>query len=109
MLNSCLQRLIANRRLSFPVLRYFHEEFTKPEIQKPDESKKNNSKTEESESVPSNESILTGAISQKFKVFREEESPEILDVVEERERYQSQDDPDDFYDNLFMGLNLKSK
>ncbi|XP_073838877.1 ribosomal silencing factor RsfS-like protein, 312 [Musca autumnalis] len=103
MLSTRLFRLIHDKRLSVPVLRYFHDEFTKPEI-KPATVKKQDNEVVQEESEPS---ILSGAMRHKFKEFKEEESPEILDVVEERERYQTQDEPDDMYNDAYHGLNLK--
>ncbi|XP_075162074.1 ribosomal silencing factor RsfS-like protein, 312 [Haematobia irritans] len=99
MINYRIFRLIHEKRLRIPVLRSFHHEFSKPDSKTSDESKQNIEKTD---TKP-----LTGAMSHKFKVFREEESPEILDVVEERERYQIEDDPHEVYDDAYMGLNLK--
>uniref|UniRef100_A0A1I8PGQ6 Mitochondrial assembly of ribosomal large subunit protein 1 n=1 Tax=Stomoxys calcitrans TaxID=35570 RepID=A0A1I8PGQ6_STOCA len=107
MLSVRLFRLIHDKRLSVPFIRCFHHEFSKPEIKTGEGEKKNNKTSTGAITEESTESILTGAMSQKFKVFREEESPEILDVIEERERYQTEDDADDMYDDAYMGLNLK--
>lgn len=101
--NFRLFRLIHDKRLSVPVLRCFHHEFNNPfaiNAKKP--------KVDEDKPKVEDTPVLTGAISQKFKVFREEESPEIFDVVEERERYEQQDEPEDLYENAYVGLNLES-
>lgn len=104
MINTRLFRLVRDKRLSVPVLRYFHDEFTKPELKR-ETDKKQEKLTSDYETE---QTVLTGAMRHKFKEFREEESPEILDVVEERERYQTQDEPDDLYSDAYLGLNLKS-
>uniref|UniRef100_T1PJN6 Mitochondrial assembly of ribosomal large subunit protein 1 n=1 Tax=Musca domestica TaxID=7370 RepID=T1PJN6_MUSDO len=103
MINTRLFRLVRDNRLSVPVLRYFHDEFTKPELKR-ETDKKQEKLTSDYETE---QTVLTGAMRHKFKEFREEESPEILDVVEERERYQTQDEPDDLYSDAYLGLNLK--
>uniref|UniRef100_A0A1I8M8X8 Mitochondrial assembly of ribosomal large subunit protein 1 n=1 Tax=Musca domestica TaxID=7370 RepID=A0A1I8M8X8_MUSDO len=103
MINTRLFRLVRDKRLSVPVLRYFHDEFTKPELKR-GADKKQEKHTSDYETE---QAVLTGAMRHKFKEFREEESPEILDVVEERERYQTQDETDDLYSDAYLGLNLK--
>lgn len=110
MLNSRLFRLIHDKRLSVPVLRCFHHEFTQPEPKKTDN--KSGEKQEAGATVNTTSDVagtsqLTGALSQKYKIFKEEESPEILDIFEERERYQTQDDPEEEMDDMYAGLNLK--
>ena len=111
MLQTRLFRLVCDKSLSVPIVRYFHHEFSQPEPKS--EAKENEAKEkgspEKNTSASSNKYILTGAMSQKFKVFREKETPEILDIYEERERYQMQDESDDIVDDACVGLNLKSK
>lgn len=111
MLSSRLFRLVHDKSLSVPLVRYFHHEFSHPEPKS--EAKENGEKEkgspEKITNASSNKYILTGAMSQRFKVFREEESPEILDIYEEKERYQMQDESDEIVDDTCVGLNLKSK
>lgn len=111
MLKSKLFRFINNRKLSVPGLRSLHHEFSQPEPQK--KLNQNQKSVEEKlvESVNAAQQVdhLSGALSNKYKIFREAESPEILDIFEERERYQSQEEPEDLEDDLYKGLNLKSK
>lgn len=111
MLNFRLFRLIFDKRLSVPTIRYFHHEFSQPEPNS--DSKENTENKKNPQQKPANASsnkyILTGAMSQKFKIFRDEESPEILDIYEEKERYQMQDESDEIVDDNCVGLNLKSK
>ncbi|KAI8126397.1 hypothetical protein FF38_08415 [Lucilia cuprina] len=108
MLNSRLFRLIHDKRLSVPVLRCFHHEFTKPEPEKsPKEKQEKQNIQAESVNNQQEDNDLTRALGQKYKIFREEESPEILDIFEERQRYQTQDEPDEIEDDSYAGLNLK--
>ena len=111
MLHTRLFRLVHDKSLSVPIVRYFHHEFSQSEPKS--EAKENEAKEkdfpEKNTSASSNKYILTGAMSQKFKVFREKESPEILDIYEEKERYQMQDESDEIVDDACVGLNLKSK
>ncbi|XP_065360734.1 uncharacterized protein 312 [Calliphora vicina] len=99
MINSRLFRLIHDKRLSVPILRCFHHEFSNPDLKK--------TLNVEEQKPAQQETDLTRALGQKYKIFREEESPEILDIFEERQRYQSQDEPEEIEDDSYMGLNLK--
>lgn len=100
MLGTRIFRLIRDTRLSVPVLRGFHHEFTKPELhpQKP------NSKEQQLNKAPSSTQSI---VQNKYKVFRDEEATEIFDV--EEARYQERElNLEDVHDP-FTGLNLKSK
>lgn len=89
-----LRQIFRNQRI---LLRQFHDEFQnkEPPIVK-------NSKT----------STVPAAISLKYKMFQESDSPVILDIDEERQRIR---DGDLDYDGrpkvreMYEGLNLKSK
>ncbi|XP_017861990.1 PREDICTED: mitochondrial assembly of ribosomal large subunit protein 1 [Drosophila arizonae] len=94
MIKTRIFRLIRDKRLSVPILRGFHHEFSKPEPQK-------NSKLAEKEQ----QSFVAGGVQNKYKVFRDDEALEIFDV--EEARYQEQDLPLDTQEDQYMGLNLK--
>lgn len=96
MIKTRIFRLIRDTRLSVPILRGFHHEFSKPEPQK-------NAKLVEKEQ----QSFVAGGVQNKYKVFRDDEALEIFDV--EEARYQEQDLPQDAQEDQYMGLNLKSK
>lgn len=102
MLGTRIFRLIRDTRLSVPILRGFHHEFTKPELQQTPKPKAKEQQLNEAEPRTTH-SVLQN----KYKVFRDEEATEIFDVEEARyqEREQSQEDVHD----PFVGLNLKSK
>lgn len=95
MIKTRIFRLIRDKRLSVPILRGFHHEFSKPEPQK-------NGKIDVKE-----QSFVAGGVQNKYKVFRDEEAMEIFDV--EEARYQEQELPLDAEEDQYMGLNLKSK
>lgn len=100
MLGTRIFRLIRDTRLSVPILRGFHHEFTKPELQPP----KPNSKEQQLNEAPN---AAQSIVQNKYKVFRDEEATEIFDV--EEARYQeSEQNLEDAHDP-FTGLNLKSK
>lgn len=108
MLNYRLFSLIHDKRLSVPFLRSFHHEFSQPEPKKSLNGKVGNQKADELEAINSQTDNLTGALKKKYNIFREEESPEILDIYEERQRYQSQDEQEELMgDDSYAGLNLK--
>lgn len=95
MLSSRVFRLIKDIRLSVPIInhtKYFHDEFKNPEPLKP--------KDDTTQQLPSD-------VRHKYKIFRDEDSPEIFDVEEEKERYQIQDEPEVDVNEEFLGLNLK--
>ncbi|EDW17806.1 mitochondrial assembly of ribosomal large subunit protein 1 [Drosophila mojavensis] len=94
MIKTRIFRLIRDTRLSVPILRGFHHEFSKPEPQK-------NAKLVEKEQ----QSFVAGGVQNKYKVFRDDEALEIFDV--EEARYQEQDLPQDAQEDQYMGLNLK--
>ncbi|XP_043647939.1 mitochondrial assembly of ribosomal large subunit protein 1 [Drosophila teissieri] len=89
-------RLVHDRRLSVPVLRCFHHEFTKPPQQP--------AKGQEIEGNPAK--TLVAGVQDKYKIFRDEEATEIFDVEEarnlEQELPEEEVEPDQYY-----GLNLK--
>ncbi|XP_023164116.1 mitochondrial assembly of ribosomal large subunit protein 1 [Drosophila hydei] len=93
MIKTRIFRLIRDKRLSVPILRGFHHEFSKPEPQK-------NGKIDVKE-----QSFVAGGVQNKYKVFRDEEAMEIFDV--EEARYQEQELPLDAEEDQYMGLNLK--
>ncbi|XP_020807635.1 uncharacterized protein LOC110183652 [Drosophila serrata] len=93
-------RLVRDQRLSVPVLRCFHHEFSKPEPQGAA------TKTEEKPTNPFH-NVPGGVVQSKYKVFRDDEATEIFDV--EEARYQEQqlpNEPDEQQDQYY-GLNLK--
>ncbi|XP_055914330.1 mitochondrial assembly of ribosomal large subunit protein 1 [Eupeodes corollae] len=95
MLSSRVFHVIHDIRLSFPIIsytKYFHHEFNNPEPIK--------SKDDTTQQIPSN-------VRNKYKVFRDEDSPEIFDVEEEKERYQIEDEPEQDLNEDFLGLNLE--
>ncbi|TDG52962.1 hypothetical protein AWZ03_000505 [Drosophila navojoa] len=94
MIKTRIFRLIRDKRLSVPILRGFHHEFSKPEPQK-------NAKVAEKEQ----QSFVAGGVQNKYKVFRDDEALEIFDV--EEARYQEQELPLDAEEDQYMGLNLK--
>ncbi|KAH8379117.1 hypothetical protein KR009_003129 [Drosophila setifemur] len=96
MLATRVFRLIRDQRLSVPVLRCFHHEFSKP----------GSPANPEKPSKQDPGQNLVGGVQNKYKVFRDENSTEIFDV--EEERYQEQQLPDDQLDeDQYYGLNLK--
>ncbi|XP_034481442.1 mitochondrial assembly of ribosomal large subunit protein 1 [Drosophila innubila] len=97
MLKTRIFRLIRDKRLSVPILRGFHHEFTKPEPQ----AKPNVNKEAENSSA----SFVAGGVQSKYKVFRDEEATEIFDV--EEARYQERELPVEAEEDQYMGLNLK--
>lgn len=94
-------RLIRDQRLSVPVLRCFHHEFSNPESKTP---------AAKSEEKPHNPfQNVVGGVQNKYKIFRDDEATEIFDV--EEARYQEQQlpgEPDEQQDQYY-GLNLKRK
>ncbi|XP_055845270.1 mitochondrial assembly of ribosomal large subunit protein 1 [Episyrphus balteatus] len=95
MLSSKVFRLIHDIRFTIPIIshtKYFHHEFKNPEPLKPKDDTK--------QKVPSD-------VRHKYKVFRDEDSPEIFDVEEEKERYHIEDEPELDTSEEFLGLNLK--
>ncbi|XP_037938808.1 mitochondrial assembly of ribosomal large subunit protein 1 [Teleopsis dalmanni] len=98
-----LFRLVRDKRLSAPFLRCFHHEFTQPD---PKKTVADNSK-QESTSQKLSEEIISGAVRQKYTVFRDEDAVEIFDVEEERNRYQQKDKSEHMIVDDYMGLNLK--
>ncbi|EDX08797.1 GD13614 [Drosophila simulans] len=87
-------RLVHDRRLSVPVLRCFHHEFSKPPQQA--------ANGQEIEGNP--EKTLVAGVQDKYKIFRDEEATEIFDV--EEARHQEQQLPEQELDHYY-GLNLK--
>ncbi|KAH8303596.1 hypothetical protein KR018_005622 [Drosophila ironensis] len=86
-------RLIRDRRLSVPVLRCFHHEFSQPEGQEPKQKKPN----------------LVAGLQSKYKVFRDENSTEIFDVEEARlqEQQLAEDPMEEDPESQYYGLNLQ--
>lgn len=102
MLGTRIFRLIRDTRLSVPILRGFHHEFTKPELQQTPKPKAKEQQLNEAEPRTTH-SVLQN----KYKVFRDEEATEIFDV--EEARYQERDQAQEDVHDPFTGLNLKSK
>ncbi|XP_062128510.1 mitochondrial assembly of ribosomal large subunit protein 1 [Drosophila sulfurigaster albostrigata] len=100
MLRTRIFRLIRDQRLSVPILRGFHHEFTKPE---PQPSKVKNELTDKQQNLSS--SFVAGGVQDKYKVFRDEEATEIFDV--EEARYRERELEVDTAEDQYMGLNLK--
>lgn len=100
MLGTRIFRLVRDTRLSVPILRGFHHEFTKPELQPP----KPNSKEQQLNEAPNSAQSI---VQNKYKVFRDEEATEIFDV--EEARYQESEQNQEDVHDPFTGLNLKSK
>ncbi|XP_022215535.2 uncharacterized protein LOC111069682 [Drosophila obscura] len=98
MISRVLFRLIHDKRLSVPVLRCFHHEFSKP----PTEPSKD--KSQENRNPFQN---LVGGVQNKYKVFRDDEAPEIFDVEEARHKEQNLPDESDAAQDQYYGLNLK--
>ncbi|XP_017063425.1 uncharacterized protein LOC108102775 [Drosophila eugracilis] len=90
-------RLVHDNRLSVPVLRCFHHEFSKP----PQEP----AKTQESK-VNHGQNLVAG-VQDKYKIFRDEEATEIFDVEEARHQEQQISDDSELDQDLYNGLNLK--
>ncbi|XP_016972931.1 uncharacterized protein LOC108040147 [Drosophila rhopaloa] len=90
-------RLVHDKRLSVPVLRCFHHEFSKPPTVP--------AKTLEKEVNP--DQNLVAGVQDKYKIFRDEEASEIFDV--EEARYQEQQLPEDseLEQDQYYGLNLR--
>ncbi|XP_017138646.1 uncharacterized protein LOC108153285 [Drosophila miranda] len=97
MLISRVFRLIHDKRLSVPVLRCFHHEFSTPPTEP--------SITKKSQGNPFQN--LVGGVQNKYKVFRDDEAPEIFDVEEVRHQEQHQPDESDAALDQYYGLNLK--
>lgn len=91
-------RLVHDRRLSVPVLRCFHYEFSKPPQQA--------AKGQEIEGNP--EKTLVAGVQDKYKIFRDEEATEIFDVEEARHQEQQLPEPELELDHYY-GLNLKRR
>nr|XP_016993256.2 LOW QUALITY PROTEIN: uncharacterized protein LOC108054707 [Drosophila takahashii] len=91
-------RLVHDKRLSVPVLRCFHHEFSKPPGQP--------EKTEETQGNPGKN--LVAGVQDKYKIFRDEEATEIFDVEEARHQEQQQLPEDsELEQDHYYGLNLK--
>lgn len=91
-------RLLRYTKPSYSLLRCFHHEFSKPE-----------SVTDKHKKLSSEPTNLAGAVSKKYKEFRDEDSLEIFDIEEERQRYQTKDQTEMELDDQYLGLNLQSK
>lgn len=100
MLGTRIFRLIRDTRLSVPILRGFHHEFTKPELQQTPKAKEQQLNEAEPSSTQS-------VLQNKYKIFRDEEATEIFDV--EEARYQERDQTQEDVHDPFTGLNLKSR
>lgn len=98
MLKTRIFRLIHDKRLSVPILRGFHHEFSKPEPQPTNPNVKDQQEKK---------SFVAGGVQNKYKVFRDEEATEIFDV--EEARYQERELPVEVEQDQYFGLNLKSK
>ncbi|EDV97010.1 mitochondrial assembly of ribosomal large subunit protein 1 [Drosophila grimshawi] len=94
MLKTPIFRLIRDQRLSVPILRGFHHEFTKPEP-----------KAAKQQTESTNQSFVAGGVQNKYKIFRDEEATEIFDVDELR--YQENELPPEAEQDQYLGLNLK--
>ncbi|SPP87503.1 uncharacterized protein LOC117589063 [Drosophila guanche] len=99
MLISRVFRLIHDKRLSVPVLRCFHHEFSKPPTEQP--------KEKEAQVNRNPFQTLVGGVQNKYKVFRDDEAPEIFDVEEARHQEQQLPDESDEALDQYYGLNLK--
>ncbi|EDW50041.1 uncharacterized protein LOC6610310 [Drosophila sechellia] len=89
-------RLVHDRRLSVPVLRCFHHEFSKPPQQA--------ANGQEIEGNP--EKTLVAGVQDKYKIFRDEEATEIFDIEEARHQEQQLPEQELELDHYY-GLNLK--
>lgn len=98
MLATRVFRLVHDKRLSVPILRCFHHEFSKPE------SPATKAKEQEENSGPN----LVGGVQSKYKIFRDENSPEIFDVEEARHQEHQLTEEPDLEEDKYYGLNLKS-
>ncbi|XP_030572779.1 mitochondrial assembly of ribosomal large subunit protein 1 [Drosophila novamexicana] len=96
MLKTRIFRLIHDKRLSVPILRGFHHEFSKPEPQPTNPNVKQQQEKK---------SFVAGGVQNKYKVFRDEEATEIFDV--EEARYQERELPVEVEQDQYFGLNLK--
>ncbi|XP_064544392.1 mitochondrial assembly of ribosomal large subunit protein 1 [Drosophila montana] len=96
MLKTRIFRLIHDKRLSVPILRGFHHEFSKPEPQPTNPNVKEQQEKK---------SFVAGGVQNKYKVFRDEEAQEIFDV--EEARYQERELPAEVEQDQYFGLNLK--
>ncbi|KAH8365845.1 hypothetical protein KR093_005829 [Drosophila rubida] len=103
MLRTRVFRLIRDQRLSVPILRGFHHEFTKPEPQQPVKPKVKKELGENQQEIGS--SLVAGGVQDKYKVFRDEEATEIFDV--EEARYQERELSEETTEDQYLGLNLK--
>lgn len=92
-------RLVHDRRLSVPVLRCFHHEFSKPPQQP--------GKSQETEDSPGKN--LVAGVQDKYKIFRDEEATEIFDVEEARHQEQQLPEDSELDQDHYYGLNLKRK
>jgi len=92
-------RLVHDRRLSVPVLRCFHHEFSKPPQQP--------GKSQETEDSPGKN--LVAGVQDKYKIFRDEEATEIFDVEEARHQEQQLPEDSELEQDHYYGLNLKRK
>lgn len=90
-------RLVHDRRLSVPVLRCFHHEFSKPPQQP--------GKSQETEDSPGKN--LVAGVQDKYKIFRDEEATEIFDVEEARHQEQQLPEDSELEQDHYYGLNLK--
>ncbi|KAH8259635.1 hypothetical protein KR026_008184 [Drosophila bipectinata] len=98
MLATRVFRLVRDKRLSVPILRCFHHEFSKPE----------SSATQAKEEGNSGQSLV-GGVQNKYKIFRDENSPEIFDVEEARQLEQQLTEEPEVEEDKYYGLNIKSK
>ncbi|KAH8239187.1 hypothetical protein KR032_001565 [Drosophila birchii] len=93
-------RLVRDQRLSVPVLRCFHHEFSKPEPKAP-AAKTGEKPTNPFQNVPG------GVVQSKYKIFRDDEATEIFDVEEARHQEQQLPSERDEQQDQYYGLNLK--
>ncbi|XP_017103976.2 uncharacterized protein RsfS312 [Drosophila bipectinata] len=96
MLATRVFRLVRDKRLSVPILRCFHHEFSKPE----------SSATQAKEEGNSGQSLV-GGVQNKYKIFRDENSPEIFDVEEARQLEQQLTEEPEIEEDKYYGLNIK--
>ncbi|XP_030385448.1 mitochondrial assembly of ribosomal large subunit protein 1 [Scaptodrosophila lebanonensis] len=108
MFNARIFRLVHDKRLSVPFLRCFHHEFSKPDPQLPSKEATNQKQLSQKR-----EPLVTGAVKQKYKVFRDDEAVEIFDVEEARVRYQelehqqTQEEEEESGPDQYYGLSLQ--
>lgn len=96
LIRNCSRIVKNNNKYSlYNIHRQFHEDFSAPPLPIDKEKRKEN--------------LTPGAVASKYDIFRDDESPIILDVDEERSRYNSEIETVLPVRDQYEGINLERK